>query len=242
MKICLSIVSHGQTDLVIDLLKSLDEFVVCERHDVTVIITENTTSRYKYICKYPITHVCNLRRKGFGVNHNAAFEKADPDFFFVINPDIIFQSEFNLDQLIDAMISLEIDLTSPIITNTKGETADYKRADLTVTNILKRKLIKANEQYFDWFAGMFLIFTGTCYRDLGGFDPRFFMYVEDCDICVRARLKGYKVNDAVDMSVRHDARRASKRIGSKHFYWHVSSLFKYWLKRTSTRIFWNANS
>lgn len=242
MKICLSIVSHGQANLVTSLLDSLDEFVVCERHDVTIIITENTTSRIKHTCKYPTQHLYNLRRKGFGANHNSAFEKIDPDFFLVINPDIIFQSEFNLDRLIDAMISLGIDLTSPIITNTRGELADYKHADLTLINILKRNLLKANEQYFDWYAGMFLIFTGNCYRDLGGFDPRFFMYVEDCDICVRAKLKGYEIYDVVDMSVRHDARRASNRIGSKHFYWHVSSLCRYWLKRTSTRIFRHANN
>lgn len=238
----MSIVSHGQANLVMALLRSLDEFVVCERHDVSIIITENTTSRVKHTCKYPTQHIYNLRRKGFGANHNSAFEKIDPDFFLVVNPDIIFQSEFNLDRLTEAMLSSEIDLTSPIITNAKGEAVDYKRADLTLASILRRKLFKENLQYFDWYAGMFLVFTGKCYRDLGGFDPRFFMYVEDCDICVRATSIGYKINDVVDMSVRHDARRASKRIGSIYFYWHVSSLFKYWLKRISKWVFRHANN
>jgi N-acetylglucosaminyl-diphospho-decaprenol L-rhamnosyltransferase len=237
MRICLSIVSHGQDDLVILLLESLNEFVVCEEHEVQIVVTENTTSQIEHTCKFSTKNIFNLRQKGFGANHNAAFERYDPDFFLVVNPDIIFQSEFNLDHLVTRMLTSKVDLTSPVISDVMGKIVDYKRADLTLANLIGRKLLKKAEKYFDWYAGMFLIFTGNCYRDLEGFDTRFFMYVEDCDICVRARINGYVVDDVVDLSVQHDERRTSKNLFSKHFYWHASSLLKYWLKSKSLRIF-----
>jgi N-acetylglucosaminyl-diphospho-decaprenol L-rhamnosyltransferase len=230
MQICLSIVSHGQVDLVNRLLESLNKFVVCEEHEVLIVITENIPTREAYTCKFPIKKIFNLHQKGFGANHNAAFEGADPDFFLVINPDIIFHRVFNLDQLINRMLALKVDLTAPVVKDLMGKTVDYKRADLTLVNLIMRKLFNKNEKYFEWYAGMFLVFNGICYRGVGGFDTRFFMYVEDCDICIRARSNGYVVDDVVDMSVQHDERRASKKLFSIHRYWHVSSLLKYWIK------------
>ena len=232
MKICMSIVSHSQPKLVEALLSSVDNYVLCERHEVLVAITENTRVSSEYNCLYPLDYTLNLQRKGFGANHNAAFERSDPDYFLIVNPDIIFTEEFNLDELVDVMQELNVDITSPVVTDQRGEIVDYKRADLTPINIIKRKLLKYSEQCCDWYAGMFLVVNGKTYRSLGGFDPRFFMYVEDCDLCIRAAEKGYKLADVVTTPVQHDARRASSKFLSLHFYWHLSSLFKYWLKRT----------
>ena len=61
MRICLSIVSHGQADLVIALLESLNKFVVCEEHEVLIVITENKTSQIKHSCKYLTKNI----QKGF---------------------------------------------------------------------------------------------------------------------------------------------------------------------------------
>jgi N-acetylglucosaminyl-diphospho-decaprenol L-rhamnosyltransferase len=239
MRICLSIVSHGQADLVDALLRSVDEFVVSEEHEVLVVITENTTAQYKCTCKYPVDYTFNLRQKGFGANHNAAFERTTPDYFLVINPDITFKGEFCLDHLVSAMTVSNVDLTSPIITDKFGETVDYKRADLTLINLIKRRVFKQTERCFDWYAGMFLVFTGKSYLALEGFDPRFFLYVEDCDICVRAARLGYQIEDVVNVSVQHDSRRASSNLFSIYYFWHLSSLLKYWLKRESFKTFGN---
>ena len=39
----------------------------------------------------------------------------------------------------------------------------------------------------DWAAGSFLLFKASLFRKLGGFDPGYFMYCEDIDICWRAQ-------------------------------------------------------
>lgn len=235
MHVCISVVSHSQSELVQALLASLDRHVSCDQHQVTVVITENNLSYCDFNCKYPIEYLVNLRRKGFGSNHNSAFEISSPDVFLIVNPDIVFTQTFDLDAIIDSMQKNRIAITSPVIVDRDGETADYKRADLTPINLIKRKIFRRHEEYFNWYAGMFLVVSGPAFRSIGGFDPLFFMYVEDCDLCMRASKNGFKVGDTTHIAVLHDARRASRKL-SKHFYWHCSSLLKYWIKTALGRV------
>lgn len=144
-----------------------------------------------------------------------------------MNPDIILCEELDLDKIVEQLTRDKIDISSPEILNPDGGVEDYKRADLSLLNICKRIIFKDNIENFDWFAGMFLIVKSEAFRQLQGFDVNFFMYVEDCDLSMRARKAGMKLGDIEGFSVTHDARRASTK-SVRHLKWHVSSLFRYW--------------
>lgn len=45
----------------------------------------------------------------------------------------------------------------------------------------------------DWVSGGCLMMRGDLVRELGGFDERFFMYMEDIDLCLRVRDVGYGI-------------------------------------------------
>jgi GT2 family glycosyltransferase len=45
----------------------------------------------------------------------------------------------------------------------------------------------------DWVTGCGLLVRRECWRQLGGFDPSFFLYYEDVDLCRRAREQGWQV-------------------------------------------------
>ncbi len=45
----------------------------------------------------------------------------------------------------------------------------------------------------DWISGNCLLTTGQTFRDLGGFDEKYFFYFEDIDLCLRARGAGWKI-------------------------------------------------
>ena len=79
----------------------------------------------------------------------------------------------------------------------------------------------------DWVAGMFVVFRKNVFLSLGGFDDRrFFMYLEDVDICRRINEAGFNVLLNPKVSVVHMAQRASHK-NLKHMRWHVVSAFRY---------------
>lgn len=229
MNIVFSIVSHGQVDLVKILLQSMDKYVYQGIHKIKIVITENLLSNVDLKSeKFTVYTTLNLRQKGFGDNHNSAFERTESDFFFVVNPDITFVSNFNLNEVIEELVSKKIDISSPQILNPRGGVEDYKRSNLSLINLIMRKVLNKRRQKFEWLAGMFLIIKSESFRRLNGFDTDFFMYVEDCDLCMRARSLDMLVDDIPDYAVVHDARRGSTK-SFKHLKWHILSLIKYWL-------------
>jgi len=78
----------------------------------------------------------------------------------------------------------------------------------------------------DWVAGMFLLLSTSKFKDIGGFDPRFFMYYEDVDLCRRIRKNGDEVAFLTSVSVTHNARRDSRK-KPRFFLWHFISIVRY---------------
>ena len=227
MKLLFSIVSHEQSALTLNLIASFDSFLKTKAHEVLIVLTENTAVDNKVeSATFEINKIFNLRPKGFGANHNAAFERFESDVFFIVNPDIVLTAEFNLDEAVEQLFLNKIDISSPKIFGPGGAVEDYKRANLSFLNLLNRKIFN-NDEEFEWFAGMFLVVRSLSFRKLSGFDTDFFMYVEDCDLGMRARKAEMKIDDIEGFSVVHDARRASVK-NFKHLKWHIASLMRYW--------------
>jgi GT2 family glycosyltransferase len=224
-----SIVSHGQAKLLFPLLKQLS--IVARRLPMQVILTENLGSQYAVRfdeLALQIDYVVNPGPKGFGANHNAAFAHAQAPFFCVMNPDVrLLDDPFEplLRQLRAAP-----GVAGPRVVNSVGGLQDSARRVPTVGRLLRRHLRNIrvadynadHNQSVDWVAGMCLVFDATVYRELGGFDERFFLYCEDVDICLRAHLAGWSVNWVVDAAVEHEARRDSW-YKPCYLWWHLKS-------------------
>lgn len=231
MKITLSIVSHAQASLVQRLLISLDRYLIAHKCNIQIVIIENTNLLWKPISdKFEINFIQNLRRQGFGANHNKIFEHAPADYFFIINPDIILCTEMFIDEIIHWLEENDVSISSPIIVCDKGVVQDFRRYDLKLFDIIFRRTRGANNQDFDWIAGMFMITSSASFKALGGFDHSFFMYVEDCDLCMRARKVNMKLQIYDKISVIHTAQRQSRK-SIRLFIVHVISILKYFYKR-----------
>jgi cellulose synthase/poly-beta-1,6-N-acetylglucosamine synthase-like glycosyltransferase len=68
---------------------------------------------------------------------------------------------------------------------------------------------------------------------LGGFDPNFFLYFEDTDLCRRAHLAGWQVVYNPEASIIHNHKRQSAQTAWWKFFLsgttrtHITSWFKY---------------
>jgi GT2 family glycosyltransferase len=56
----------------------------------------------------------------------------------------------------------------------------------------------------DWASGCALFCSMAALDDIGGFDERFFLYLEDMDWCLRARRKGYAIWCAPEARITHE--------------------------------------
>ncbi|VTU21409.1 Rhamnosyltransferase WbbL [Variovorax sp. PBS-H4] len=231
--ITVSIVSHGQLELIRPLLDQLDRF--SRAATAKVLLTLNIPEPDALAggrWSFPIERIENPRRMGFGANHNQAFARCETPWFLVLNPDIRFDADV-LAPLVDHAPA-DAGLLAPRILEPGKTTAEQHRAIITPLEILTRRrpgyAIPAEP---DWIPGLFMLFRSQAYRQIGGFDERFFMYGEDFDICARLRLAGWKLSIAEQLQARHDAQRASHS-SRRHLYWHVTSLLKVW----SSAAFW----
>lgn len=228
--VTVSIVSHGQLELVRPLLEQLDHF--SRALTAKVVLTLNIPEPDLLAGAswgFEVERIENAVPLGFGANHNQAFDHCATPWFLVLNPDIRFDRDV-LAPLI-AQAAPDSGLLTPRILEPGKSEPEQHRAIITPLEILRRRRPDYVRPLVpDWIPGLFMLFRSEAYRQVGGFDERFFMYGEDFDICARTRLAGWKLQVAEDLTALHDARRAS-RTSLRHLYWHVTSLIKVWLSR-----------
>ena len=215
--VLVSVVSHGQNRLVNQLLGDLARL---QPANLDIIVTENIRDSEPLNANgLRIDVVANATPKGFGANHNAAFERCTAPRFCVVNPDIrVTEDPFRA--LLSALDDKHVAVAGPQVRHPDGSIEDSARRFPTVVRLL-RKLLPAREgpDYpvdqgpleVDWVAGMFMGFRSDAFRAVSGFDERYFLYYEDVDICRRLKTAGYKTVYEPGVSVVHDARRASRR-------------------------------
>ena len=232
--VTVSVVSHGHSGLVRSLIDSL---VASGGPCVSrVVITSNVPSLDDFPnvhaegLRFDVKRTDNAQAHGFGANHNHAFEQCDTDFFCVINPDIEFTSD-PFARLVETLSAGEVGLAYPWQVDEENALLDFERELVSPSAIAQRHLLGRRYQLqphkpVHWVSGAFMVFKSSVFRELGGFDERYFMYCEDVDICLRMQLAGYRLARADAKVIHHTRRRTLKTPG--HLAWHVSSLLRLW--------------
>lgn len=238
----ISIVSHAQGALIRPLLEQLATWPTA---GIEILLTLNLPEDESFIDAagaVPVRVLRNLAPRGFGANHNRAFEVAHGEFFLVLNPDIRLM-DFNFAPLLESVRGSQAGVVGPAILDTAQQPTDSPRRFPTLLRLAHRVLTRTKTPDYghidasmpvEWVGGMFMLFHRDTYRTLGGFDERFFMYMEDVDICRRIRDRGLQVVFEPAVAVVHDARRQNRR-SVKHLRWHVLSLLRYLFLYRATR-------
>ncbi len=80
-----------------------------------------------------------------------------------------------------------------------------------------------NRASYAWITGACMLLSMKAIKSVGMFNPRFFMYWEDADLCVRLRRAGYRFEVAPDALVHHVAGTSSNMNRLKRYGWHIKS-------------------
>lgn len=236
MMFSISIVCHGSGPMVQLLLNDL-------RHHLPdnseILITLNKPEDETFLDEYadlPIRVLRNVRDLGFGANHNQAYAASTGQYFVIANPDIrLTNSPF--ERLRQALQAPGVGAAAPAVLSAGGQVEDSVRRFPTVARLAERVIGGRRTADYDvssalvavpvdWAAGMFIAFARTAFAAVGGFDTRYFMYMEDADICRRLGAAQWRVVLAPGAQVIHNAQRASRR-DARHLRWHLRSALRF---------------
>ncbi len=182
---------------------------------------------------------------GFGAGHNLILTQTDSKYHAIVNPDIRLKDDA-FSKIISYMDeNPDVGMTIPRLTDDKGNLQSVYRRELTVIDMFLRMFIKKGfkkrkayhtMQDMDYTKpfnvpfgqGSFLVIRTDLLKKLNGFDERFFLYMEDADLCKRvnqiSQLMYYPGAEAI-----HNWERGSYK-NKKLFITHVKSMIKYFGK------------
>ncbi len=236
-KVHISIISHDQEKITLNLLESLAKY--CYSTNIKVTVTANCGERFLLNNNYypfNLNVIKNNLPLGFGKNHNKVLLKSDEEYFCIVNPDVTLVSN-PFPHLFQALENPIVGIVGPAIFDSHGNYQDSARLFPSPWRIFKRTLLRCHEfshnsekDFFpDWIAGMFMLLPGDLFRQVQGFDEKFYLYCEDADLCFRVRQRGLLTQLVPRAVALHDARRSSHR-SLRYLLWHLQSLQRFFRK------------
>ncbi len=81
-----------------------------------------------------------------------------------------------------------------------------------------------------WISGSCMMLSRSWFRRVGGFDPAYFMYLEDVDLCRRLHLAGGRVIYDPEAAIIHYGQLSSDRVRFRALLYHHRSLLRYGLR------------
>ena len=178
------IVTFKSRNVIFDCLNSLPK-------NFSKLIIENSSDeelKKEIEQNYVDTHVILSTNIGMGAGNNIGILKSKTDFVYILNPDVKF-NENTFKFLNNSITNLkDFAILSPISDNLNYP--NYKAE--TRTNIssdeLKKDLMPVSE-----IDGYSMIINKKYFSDKNYFDENFFMYLENVDLCLRAKKNNGKL-------------------------------------------------
>jgi N-acetylglucosaminyl-diphospho-decaprenol L-rhamnosyltransferase len=240
-------VNFGSASKVKALWKSLQEFSPSVSWEFVVV--DNHSARNEgeeletFLKDFENAHVIKLARNtGFGVGNEEGIKFAKSEIIAIVNPDIEIQSG-TFDELLKELRTEKVGILTPIM-----ETHDKNPLPNTWNfpsplGLLSRRLFGKKETIIpvetspvEWAQGSFLMMQKSFFTEtLKGFDHRYFLFLEDTDLCRRCWETGHRVLQVPTAKAFHGDKRLSGKgiwqsLKKKTFWIHILSALKYFWK------------
>lgn len=197
-----------------------------------------------------IEYIAVGKNIGFGAGHNIILGRIVNLSYhhLVLNPDVSFKP-FVIPNLITKLKRHEIvSMIAPKVLFPNGSLQHSCRRYPKISELLVRRftLLKPlfeseilkgiykdrnlNQSFFaDYITGCFHLYNTEDFVKLKGFDERYFLYMEDVDICKKIDALGKKKLYYPKEEITHVLKQGSSK-SMKLFFRHTSSAIKYFLK------------
>lgn len=238
---------------IVKLKKAIDSFLLTKVRKHLYLIDNSETRSLEQQLQYDsscVTYLYTGLNIGFGMGHNFILDRIEKEskYHLILNPDVFFSKNV-LQSLIDFLEENPlIGLVGPQIVYPNGDLQHSIRKfpmpqDLFIRRIsfLKKVFHKRYRNYHylesclddimdvDSVSGCFQLFNTEVFLSINGFDNRYFMYMEDIDICKEVIKSGYRVVYHPKEKVTHYFEKGSAK-NIKLFLIHFHSFIKYFMK------------
>lgn len=202
-----------------------------------------------------ITLIKSPKNIGFGQGNNLGAKIATGDYIFIHNPDVTVD-EGSLQKMVDYMNSNKnIGILGPKLVYSNGKIQESCRRHMGFFDLVLNRTFLGKLPVFKGRIGKYLmedfdhnkvqdvdLITGAAmiiprhvFEKVGGFDKRYFLFMEDFDLCNIINKEGMRIVYYPEAELRHYHKRLSQGsvlglLGKKVFWHHVSSAIKYFWK------------
>jgi GT2 family glycosyltransferase len=263
MLVSIIIVNYNTTKLLLDCLFSIKKQT--QNIDYEIIIVDNASTEVldAITINFPEVILIKLPQNiGFGKANNKGFEIAKGEFVFLLNSDTILLNNavktfydfmsYHKSNKIGAIGGqlLEIDGLTKNHSSSAFPSfeAEFKEEVNRISRALLKKdiLVKPNEKQLsdnesfievDYVTGADLFMPMAVLKEIGCFDPQFFMYYEETDLQKRMQTAAYKRLIIANTKIIHlegGSFDTQKKVSGKRLLMIEESKFKYLKKHKSS--------
>jgi GT2 family glycosyltransferase len=247
--------------------KSLDSLKTCVEYimrqdgvvfEIVVVDNDSRDGTDDYLNKLNIKSVLLDENRGFGAAVNLAAQKAEYKYLFILNPDTIIPRNSLSKLFLFAESKSDFGLIAPGLQYPDG------RPQLSARSLPRRRdflLGRGSPLYRLGITGekeagyiipddskpvkipavsaTAIMAKTEFFNEVGGFDERFFMYLEDIDLCRRIRDRGMPIILLPEVKIKHSWRESSSKRPFFTSFHHHLSILKYFLKYDKNRLVLN---
>jgi N-acetylglucosaminyl-diphospho-decaprenol L-rhamnosyltransferase len=228
--VTVSIVAGGDAGLLRGCLESIPAAAVDT--GVRVVVVDNAVPGGIDV-REGVEVVRNAERRGFGANHNAALADVASRYAFILNDDTVLDPGC-IDRLRAFMDqNAAVAAAGPRLRYPDGRVQASAfhfptplRVAATAATLQRAGWdMSAGERIrrVDWIHGAAMMVRTDAFRATGGLDERFFMYLEDVDLCRRLRDAGWEVAFFPRAGLVHLENAASARTPERRIVQHARS-------------------
>lgn len=248
-KISIVIVTHNSVPALKGCLESLHQVLNDIDAELVVVDNDSDDDSCEQIRRQfsNALVVVNDRNRGFAAACNQALKETDGEYVLFLNPDVRLDPGC-LDSLRSAIQEdHKAGAVAPRMRNTDDSFQATCRRFPTIYNMLFSrgsilgKLFRSSHIYtlpdftettvVDAVAATVLMIRRSLLVRVGGFDERFFLYMEDTDLCLRLKSLGYHNYFVPTAGSVHDWGQGSNAGSVVRAWRHHLSVWRYFLKQ-----------
>lgn len=153
--------------------------------------------------------VCLDSNLGFGRANNLGLATVQSDYALLLNPDAQLEPGA-LDALADAAARYpEAAILAPVLYDAPGQVGDFFRGPFHAP-ACKPAPEPVGDLCADFVTGAAMLLNMRLMREVGFFDPWFFLYFEDDDLCLRVRRAGHPIIVVREARLQHRPKQSSR--------------------------------